>query len=158
MKGINCIWIPGLDHAGIATQVIVEKMLWTEKQQTRHNLGRELFQNRIWKWKDEKTATIETQLRHLGLSLSWDRQVFTMDAERSNAVNNAFIQLFESGLIYRADHLVNWSCTLQSAISDIEVEHLEFDGPKEIHVPNYEKPVEFGTLTYFAYKLHDSGR
>jgi valyl-tRNA synthetase len=101
---------------------------------------------------------LERQLRQLGVSLDWSRQIFTMDSTQSSAVTKAFVQLFDLGLIYRADHLVNWSCCLQSAISDIEVDHVEIDGPTQIQVPTYEKPVEFGSLTCFAYKLCDSGK
>ncbi|KAJ3664256.1 hypothetical protein Zmor_008439 [Zophobas morio] len=156
MEGVECVWVPGIDHAGIATQVVVEKQLWKEKRQSRHDVGREAFEERVWKWKDEKGRVIENQLRRLGASLDWNRKVFTMDPTQSREVTKAFIELFDSGLIYRADHLVNWSCSLQSAISDIEVDHVEVDGPTPIPVPNYDRPIEFGTLTYFAYKLHNS--
>ncbi|EFA00421.1 valine--tRNA ligase [Tribolium castaneum] len=156
MEGVDCVWVPGIDHAGIATQVVVEKLLWGEKGQSRHDLGRERFQARVWNWKEEKEAVIESQLRRLGACLDWSRKVFTMDPKQSQAVAQAFIKLFESGLIYRADHLVNWSCSLQSAISDIEVDHLEVIKATKIAVPNCDKAVEFGTLTRFAYKVCDS--
>lgn len=96
-------------------------------------------------------------MQRLGASLDWSRKVFTMDPSQSLEVTKAFVKLFESGLIYRADHLVNWSCTLQSAISDIEVEHIEVNGPMAIIVPQYDQPVEFGTLFSFAYKIQNSG-
>ncbi|XP_044269829.1 valine--tRNA ligase-like [Tribolium madens] len=156
MEGVDCVWVPGIDHAGIATQVVVEKLLWTEKRQSRHDIDRGAFQARVWEWKEEKEAVIESQLRRLGASLDWPRRVFTMDPRQSQAVAEAFVKLFDSGLIYRADHLVNWSCSLQSAISDIEVDHVEVPKATKIAVPNCEKPVEFGTLTRFAYKVCDS--
>lgn len=99
----------------------------------------------------------EGQLRRLGASLDWERMFFTMDAQQSKAVTEAFIKLFDLGLLYRADHLVNWSCVLRSAISDIEVEHLQIEKPTCIPVPGYENPVEFGNIYSFAYKLADSG-
>ncbi|CAH1155569.1 unnamed protein product [Phaedon cochleariae] len=156
MQGIQTVWVPGFDHAGIATQVVVEKRLLKECQKTRHDLGREQFQRKVWEWKEQNAHIIGDQLRRLGVSLNWEREMFTMDEKRSIAVQEAFIKLFESGLIYRADHLVNWSCVLQSAISDIEVEHLSLDGPTHISVPGYEDSIEFGILTKFAYKIEDS--
>ncbi|VEN38555.1 unnamed protein product, partial [Callosobruchus maculatus] len=158
MQGIETMWVPGMDHAGIATQVIVEKKLWKEEEKTRHEIGRKEFKKRVWKWKVEKGDVIGKQLRRLGCSLDWERELFTMDKERSKAVKAAFIRLFNEGLIYRSDHLVNWCCVLQSAISDIEVEHLTLDGPTLIGVPGYSKPVEFGLLFLFAYKVCDSDR
>lgn len=98
-----------------------------------------------------------SQLKRLGALLDWDKEVFTMNPAQSQAVNTAFIKLFNSGLIYRSDYLINWSCVLQSAISDIEVEHLEISGRTDINVPGYVKPVQFGTITKFAYKLDSSG-
>ncbi|KAH1008567.1 hypothetical protein HUJ05_009112 [Dendroctonus ponderosae] len=156
MQGREVMWVPGLDHAGIATQVVVEKKLWKERGLTRHQLGRERFEEEIWKWKQEKSTTIIEQLRRINVDLSWDREAFTMDAKRSKAVTEAFIRLFEQGLIYRADHLVNWSCTLQSAVSDIEVDRVRVEAATDFRVPGYEKPVKFGVLTKFAYKLSES--
>lgn len=98
------------------------------------------------------------QLRHLVVTLDWRKEFFTMDPRQTRAVTEAFVRLHESGLIYRSDYLVNWSCILQSAISDIEVEHLTVSGPTQLSVPGYEKPVKFGTLSKFAYKLCDSGK
>lgn len=91
------------------------------------------------------------------VSLDWQKMLFTMDSTQTRAVTEAFIKLYESGLIYRSDYLVNWSCVLQSAISDIEVEHLTIPGPTQVYVPGYKKLVHFGTLTKFAYKLSNSG-
>ncbi|XP_017774807.1 PREDICTED: valine--tRNA ligase-like, partial [Nicrophorus vespilloides] len=156
MKGAETSWIPGLDHAGIATQVIVEKKLWSEKRKTRREIGRDEFVQEVWRWKEEKSDAIGKQLKRLGVSLDWEKEAFTMDERQSRAVIEAFVRLHESGLVYEADRLVNWSCDLQSAISDIEVDHLEISGPTNVTVPGYKKPVRFGTLTSFAYRLKDS--
>ncbi|XP_066154858.1 valine--tRNA ligase-like [Euwallacea fornicatus] len=156
IHGRSTMWVPGLDHAGIATQMVVEKKLWKEKGLTRDDLGREEFVKQVWKWKHEKSSLIIPQLRRLNVDLNWDKEVFTMDIERSKAVNKAFVTLFDQGLIYLADYIVNWSCTLQSAVSDIEVEHIPVEGPTDLPVPGYEKPVKFGVLTKFAYKVEES--
>lgn len=100
----------------------------------------------------------DEQLKCLGAMLNWENEVFTMDPSQSQTVVTAFVRLFNSGLIYRSHYLVNWSCILQSAISDIEVEHMEISGYTDVNVPGYEKPVEFGALTKFAYKLENSGK
>ncbi|XP_018319909.1 valine--tRNA ligase isoform X2 [Agrilus planipennis] len=156
MRGIKTVWVPGIDHAGIATQVVVEKKIWKERGLTRHQLGRNEFEKEIWKWKEEKAAIIAQQLRRLGTSLNWSMETFTMNESQSSAVKKAFIQLYENHLIYRSDYLVSWSCSLQSAISDIEIEHVEINGPTMVNVPGYESAVEFGVLTKFAYKLCNS--
>ncbi|XP_030765856.1 valine--tRNA ligase-like [Sitophilus oryzae] len=156
MKGIETLWVPGLDHAGIATQVVVEKKIWKEKKLSRHDLGRENFQKEIWKWMSEKSSTIIDQLKMLNVTLNWEKKSFTMDQTSSEVVVETFIRLFEQGLIYRAGHLVNWSCILQSAISDIEIDYMSITGPTHIDVPGYDKPIKFGELTYFAYKIKDS--
>lgn len=96
------------------------------------------------------------QLKRLNVSMDWEREFFTMDSQRTQAVTEAFIKLFEQQLIYRADHLVNWSCALRSAISDVEVDHLTLDGPTNVTVPGYKHPVKFGVLVNFAYKVVDS--
>ncbi|XP_044727743.1 valine--tRNA ligase-like [Chrysoperla carnea] len=156
MRNHSTLWIPGLDHAGIATQVIVEKKLLNETKQSRHDIGRGKFVEKVWKWTHKKATTIEHQLRQLGASLNWDRMVFTMDPHQTDAVTEAFIQLFNKGLIYRSKSLVNWSCTLQSAISDIELDQLDIVGPTNIYVPGYKKHIQFGVLHKFAYKIHNS--
>lgn len=97
------------------------------------------------------------QLRRLEASVNWQKEFFTMDSRQSTTVTEAFVRLYESDLVYRSDYLVNWSCSLRSAISDIEVEHLIISGPTQVSVPGYEKSVGFGVLTKFAYKLTDSG-
>nr|XP_045599154.1 valine--tRNA ligase-like [Procambarus clarkii] len=157
MQGHEVVWVPGCDHAGIATQVVVERHLWATEGVTKHQLGRERFVNEVWKWKEEKGLVIYDQLKRLGASLDWSKSVFTMDAHLSKAVTEAFIQLYDSGLVYRKESLINWCCSLQSAVSDIEVDHLHLTGPTELTVPGYEKPVTFGKMYDFAYKINDSG-
>ncbi|KAL4616796.1 valine-tRNA ligase-like [Arapaima gigas] len=153
MRGETTLWNPGCDHAGIATQVVVEKKLMRERGLTRHDLGRENFIEEVWKWKNEKGDRIYHQLRKLGSSLDWDRACFTMDLKLSYAVQEAFIRLHEEGVIYRSKRLVNWSCTLNSAISDIEVDKKELTGRTLLPVPGYKEKVEFGVLISFAYKI-----
>ncbi|KAK7094600.1 valine--tRNA ligase-like [Littorina saxatilis] len=156
MKGRMVLWNPGCDHAGIATQVVVEKKLWRERQLTRHDLGREKFVEEIWKWKEDKGDRIYTQLKRLGGSYDWDRACFTMDPKLCHAVEEAFVRLHSRKLIYRSVRLVNWSCTLNSAISDIEVDKKEIEGRTLLAVPGYKDKVEFGVLISFAYKVCDS--
>lgn len=156
MKGKVTLWNPGCDHAGIATQVVVEKKLWREQKKTRHDLGREKFIEQVWKWKNEKGDRIYEQLRLMGCSVDWDRATFTMDPKMSRAITEAFVRLHEQGLIYRSNRLVNWSCTLKSAISDIEVDKLELSGRTLLSVPGHKEKVEFGILVSFAYPVEDS--
>lgn len=153
MSGYNTLWVPGMDHAGIATQVVVEKKLMREQKLTRHDVGRERFVDEVWKWKDEYGGTILKQLRRLGASLDWSRECFTMDEKRSRAVTEAFVRLYQEGLIYRDIRLVNWDCVLRTAISDIEVDYIEIKERTPLRVPGYETPIEFGVLTSFAYPL-----
>ncbi|CAG4959183.1 unnamed protein product [Parnassius apollo] len=152
MNGRTTLWNPGCDHAGIATQVVVEKKIWREEKKTRHDLGREEFVKRVWDWKNEKGDRIYSQLRSLGSSFDWSRVRFTMDPSMCRAVNEAFIRLHDAGDIYRANRLVNWSCALKSAISDIEVDKMELTGRTMLAIPGYEQKVEFGVLVLFAYK------
>ncbi|XP_076309887.1 valyl-tRNA synthetase [Tachypleus tridentatus] len=156
MKGRTTLWNPGCDHAGIATQVVVEKKLWKEQQKTRHELGRERFLEEVWKWKNQKGHRIYEQLRLMGCSVDWDRATFTMDPKMCRAVTEAFVRLHDEGLIYRSYRLVNWSCTLRSAISDIEVDKLQLPGRTLLSVPGYKEKVEFGVLVFFAYIVEDS--
>ena len=127
MRGRNVVWIPGTDHAGIATQMVVEKQLAAEGL-TRHDLGREAFLERVWAWRDESGGTILRQLRVLGCSLDWEREAFTFDEQRNVAVTKVFVDLSEQGLIYRGTRLINWDPVLRTALSDIEVEHRDVDG------------------------------
>ncbi|XP_074540213.1 valine--tRNA ligase [Halichoeres trimaculatus] len=156
MRGETTLWNPGCDHAGIATQVVVEKKLMRERGMSRHDLGRENFIQEVWKWKNEKGDRIYHQLKKLGSSLDWDRACFTMDPKLSYAVQEAFIRMHEEGVIYRSKRLVNWSCTLNSAISDIEVDKRELTGRTLLPVPGYKEKVEFGVLVSFAYKVDGS--
>lgn len=121
MRGKAALWVPGTDHAGIATQLQVEKLLLSEGT-SRREVGREEFLNRVWQWKEEKGGRIQQQLRRLGASCDWERERFTLDDGLSNAVQEVFVQLWEQGLIYRGPRLVNWSPGLQTAVSDLEVE------------------------------------
>ncbi|KAL3358396.1 hypothetical protein AABB24_015494 [Solanum stoloniferum] len=153
MSGYNTLWVPGMDHAGIATQVVVEKKIMRERNLTRHDIGRENFVAEVWNWKNEYGGTILQQLRRLGASLDWSRECFTMDEKRSKAVTEAFVRLSNEGLIYRAPRMVHWDCVLRTAISDIEVEYTDIKERTLLNVPGYEEPVEFGLLTSFAYPL-----
>ncbi|RME61089.1 MAG: valine--tRNA ligase, partial [Caldilineae bacterium] len=127
MSGRPTLWVPGTDHAGIATQNVVERKL-AEQGLTRHDLGRERFVQEVWAWKDEYHARISQQQRRMGISCDWQRERFTLDDGLSDAVLEAFIRLYEEGLIYRGNYLVNWCPRCQSAISDLEVEHEEVEG------------------------------
>jgi len=127
MKGDDTVWIPGMDHAGIATQNVVEKQLKKEGF-SRHDLGREKFIERVWQWKEQSGTTIGKQLRRIGSSCDWSRERFTMDKEYVRAVQEAFIHYANKGLIYRGDRIVNWCPRCSSSISDLEVKHEERDG------------------------------
>jgi valyl-tRNA synthetase len=127
MRGKNAVWIPGMDHAGIATQNVVEKLLAAEGTD-RHELGREAFLERVWAFKEEAGGAILRQLRTLGCSADWDREVFTFDEPRSRAVREVFVSLHEQGLIYRGNRLINWCPRCNTALSDIEVDHEDTTG------------------------------
>ena len=127
MKGDNTLWLPGTDHASIAVQTILEKQLKAEGK-NRDDLGREKFLERAWQWKEESGGTIVNQLRSLGVSVDWSRERFTLDEGLSHSVKTAFIQLYEEGLIYRGNYLVNWCPSSQSAVSDLEIENEEVNG------------------------------
>ena len=122
MKGDNTLWVPGTDHAGIATQNVVERQLATENL-TRHDLGREKFIERVWQWRREKGGTIINQLKRMGASCDWDRERFTMDEGLSKAVREVFVRLYKEGLIYKGDYIVNWCPRCHTALADDEVEH-----------------------------------
>ena len=140
MKGYSTLWIPGSDHAGIATQLMVERDILQKEEVTREELGREEFLRRTWEWKHKYGDIITNQIRRLGASCDWDRERFTLDAGLSRAVREAFVHLYEKGLIYRGPRLINWSPGLKTAVSDLEVEYEEEDA----------------TLYYFKYRLKDS--
>ncbi len=139
MNGYNTLWMPGTDHAGIATQNVVEKQL-AEEGLKREDLGREKFVERIWSWKEHSGGVIINQLKRLGCSCDWDRERFTMDPGLSRAVREVFVQLYEDGLIYRGDYIVNWCPRCHTALSDLEVEHEE----------------AAGNLWYIRYPVEDS--
>lgn len=138
MSGFDALWVPGMDHAGIATQNVVERQLVAEKAD-RHTLGREAFTERVWKWKAEYGGRIIHQLKRLGASCDWTRERFTLDAGLSEAVVEVFVSLYQQGLIYRDKRLINWCPRCLTALSDIEVEHEEYDG----------------RLTFIKYPLED---
>jgi valyl-tRNA synthetase len=126
MDGFNVLWMPGTDHAGIATQVVVERQL-AEEGKSRHDLGREAFVERVWQWKETSGGTIIRQLKRLGASCDWSRERFTMDPGLSRAVREVFVRLYDEGLIYRDDYIVNWCPRCQTVLSDLEVEREERD-------------------------------
>ena len=127
MEGLDVLWMPGTDHAGIATQNVVEKQL-LEEGLDRHSLGREKFIERVWKWKEQSGGTIINQLKKLGASCDWSRERFTMDEGLSEAVKEVFVRLYQEGLIYRSHYIINWCPRCQTALSDLEVEHQEVLG------------------------------
>jgi valyl-tRNA synthetase len=140
MKGYSALWVPGTDHAGIATQLMVERELQRTEEVTREEIGREEFLKRTWEWKHKYGGMITNQIRRLGASCDWDRERFTLDEGLSRAVREAFVRLYEKGLIYRGPRLVNWSPNLKTAVSDLEVEYSE----------------ENANLYYFKYMLAGS--
>ncbi|KAI8086525.1 tRNA synthetases class I-domain-containing protein [Halteromyces radiatus] len=153
MKGDNVKWIPGTDHAGIGTQSVVEKMLMRDRRQTRHDLGREAFVGEVWKWRRKYGDHILQQIRRMGASVSWNDTYFTIDEPRYQAVQNAFMQMFKDGLIYRDTRLVNWCCALETVISDIEVDYIDIQGSTFLQLPGKTKGVEFGVLHQFTYPV-----
>ena len=143
MKGNNTLWQVGTDHAGIATQMVVERKLSVEEGLTRHDLGREAFLDKIWEWKEESGDTITRQLRRLGASVDWDNERFTMDDGFYKAVQEVFVRLYKDDLIYRGKRLVNWDPKLHTAISDLEVENKEKQG----HMWHLRYPLADGETT-----------
>lgn len=146
MRGKDVLWQPGMDHAGIATQMVVErKLAESGSNETRHTMGREKFIERVWEWKEESGGTIFNQLKRLGASCDWSRERFTMDEGLSKAVQEVFVTLYNEGLIYKAKRLVNWDPQFQTAISDLEVENIEVNG----HMWHFKYPLADGeTYTY----------
>ncbi|MBD8512704.1 valine--tRNA ligase [Photobacterium sp. WH77] len=143
MKGKNTLWQVGTDHAGIATQMVVERKIAAEEGKTKHDYGRDAFIDKIWEWKGESGGTITKQLRRLGASVDWDRERFTMDEGLSNAVREVFVRLYEDDLIYRGKRLVNWDPKLHTAISDLEVENKDKKG----HMWHFRYPLADGVKT-----------
>ncbi|HHX2508748.1 TPA: valine--tRNA ligase [Neisseria subflava] len=142
MKGCNTAWIPGTDHAGIATQIVVERQLAAQNV-SRHDLGREKFLRKVWEWKEVSGGTITQQMRRVGCSADWTREYFTMDDVRAETVTEVFVRLFEQGLIYRGKRLVNWDPVLGTAVSDLEVESVEEQGSMwHIRYPLADNPAE----------------
>jgi valyl-tRNA synthetase len=141
MRGKDVLWQPGMDHAGIATQMVVERQL-AERQIQRRDLGREEFINRVWEWKEESGGTIVRQLKRLGASCDWSRERFTMDEGLSRAVLKVFVDLYKQGLIYKDKRLVNWDPKFQTAISDLEVQQIEVKG-NLWHI-RYARPLHHG--------------
>jgi valyl-tRNA synthetase len=143
MQGKNTLWQVGTDHAGIATQMVVERKIAAEESKTKHDYGRDAFIDKIWEWKNESGGTITKQLRRLGASVDWERERFTMDAGLSKAVQEVFVQLYQEDLIYRGKRLVNWDPKLHTAISDLEVENREQKG----HMWHLRYPLADGVKT-----------
>ncbi|MDD9909981.1 MAG: valine--tRNA ligase [Ahrensia sp.] len=152
MRGKNVLWQPGMDHAGIATQMVVERQLAEDGSNvTRRDMGREAFVERVWQWKEQSGGTIFNQLRRLGASCDWSRERFTMDEGLSKAVLDVFVQLYEEGLIYRDKRLVNWDPVFETAISDLEVENIEVDG----HMWHFKYPLEGGATYEYVERDED---
>ncbi|KAJ2009669.1 valine--tRNA ligase [Coemansia thaxteri] len=158
MRGVTTLFVPGSDHAGIATQVVVEKRIKKEENRTREDYGREAFVDRVWEWKHEYGASIMSQLRRMGASYDWTRERFTLDEVMTRATRETFVRLFDEGIIYRSGRLVNWCHYLNTSLSNLEVENLELAGPTMLNIPGYplEEKFEFGVLIHFAYKVENS--
>jgi valyl-tRNA synthetase len=156
MRGFTTAYIPGCDHAGISTQSVVEKMLWRREKKTRHDLGRKAFLERTMEWKEEYHSSITEVLKRMGGSFDWSREAFTMDKNLSAAVSETFVRLHEEGLIYRSNKLVNWDTTMNTAVSNLEVDNKELTGRTLLDVPGYDRKVEFGVLTHFKYRINDT--
>ncbi|PIW29443.1 MAG: valine--tRNA ligase [Rhodobacterales bacterium CG15_BIG_FIL_POST_REV_8_21_14_020_59_13] len=154
MLGKAVLWQPGTDHAGIATQMVVERQLAAEGNISRRDMGREAFIKRVWEWKEESGGTILNQLRRLGASCDWSRERFTMDEGLSKAVLKVFVELYEQGLIYRDKRLVNWDPHFQTAISDLEVENREVDG----HFWRFRYPLADGSTYKFPIAFDEDGK
>lgn len=135
MKGDVTLWIPGTDHAGIATQTVVERMVMKEENKTRHDYGRVEFLKLVHQWKEKYGDNIKSQLRRMGSSLDWSREFFTMDKHVTDAVLEVFIRLYDAGLIYRSNRLVSWCPYLSTALSDVEVDTFEITNPTHLTIP-----------------------
>ncbi|ODV60141.1 valine--tRNA ligase ASCRUDRAFT_76650 [Ascoidea rubescens DSM 1968] len=155
MKGKTTLWLPGFDHAGIATQTVVEKNL-AKQNIYRKDLGREKFVEKVWEWKEIYHQKIKNQVKKLGASYDWSREAFTMDPNLSEAVIEAFVQLYDKGIVYRENKLVNWCVHLETATSNSEIENKNIPSRTLLKVPGYTEKVEFGVITSFAYPIVDS--
>jgi valyl-tRNA synthetase len=153
MRGFTTLYLPGCDHAGIATQSVVEKMLARREGKTRHDLGREKFIERTMDWKNEYHQHLTHTLKRMGGSFDWSREGFTMDKNGARAVTESFVRMHEDGLIYRSNRLVNWCVQLNTALSALEVDNKDLTGRTVLSVPGYERKVEFGVLTHFKYQI-----
>ncbi|HQL49185.1 MAG TPA: class I tRNA ligase family protein, partial [Holophaga sp.] len=127
-QGFDALWVPGVDHAGIATQMVVERQLKAETGQTRHDLTREQFLEKLWSWKEQNQGAIENQLRRMGASVDWTRKRFTMDPDLNKAVRKVFVEAYRKGLIYRGPRMIQWDPASQTALSDLEVKYVEKQG------------------------------
>ena len=155
MKGYRVLYLPGFDHAGIATQSVVEKRLAKLENKSRYDYGREAFLGKVFDWKDEYQARISNQMRRLGASFDFTREAFSMDEERSVAVTENFCKMFEDGILYRANRLVNWCVQLNTTLSNLEVEQKQLSGRTLMNVPGYppNERIEFGVIVSFAYQV-----
>ena len=156
MLGKNILWIPGFDHAGIATQMMIEKQIWANERKTRFDIGKTEFLVRAQEWTRLRTEEIKFQLDKLGCSFNYDLEYFTLSEPMSKAVTEAFIRLFNANMIYRDKRMVNWSFYLQSTLSDIEVKHLQIDGRTDLSIPGFDEKVTFGLMHKVKYPIEGS--
>ncbi len=159
MRQFSTLHIPGCDHAGIATQAVVEKQLTRnpiDNKSKRQDFSRSEFVRLCQYWKEDYHRAINKTIRRLGISVDWSREAFTMSPQLSRAVTETFVRLHSEDLIYRANRLVHWSCRLSTALSTLEVNQIELEGTTKLDVPGYDKKIEFGTLTYFKYPIEGS--
>ncbi|KAL4402370.1 valine--tRNA ligase [Malassezia pachydermatis] len=158
MKGYRTLYVPGFDHAGISTQTVVEKRLAKSEGKSRYDYGREAFLEKVFEWKDQYQARIASQMRRLGASLDFTREAFTMDPNLSEAVKENFCRLFEDGILYRENRLVNWCVYLNTTLSNLEVVQKTLTGRTLMNVPGYppNERIEFGVIVSFKYQVKDS--
>ncbi|PIA17785.1 valyl-tRNA synthetase [Coemansia reversa NRRL 1564] len=158
MRGITTLFVPGSDHASISTQTVVENLLWKNEKKTRHDVGREALVNIIWDWTHKYRHTITDQVKRMGGSYDWSRERFTLDEVVSRATYESFVRLFDDGIIYRSNRLVNWCHHLNTSLSNLEVEQIELPGKTMMSIPGYrpEEKFEFGVLVHFAYDIEGS--
>ncbi|CAG0919967.1 unnamed protein product [Notodromas monacha] len=156
MRGLKTSWTPGFDHAGLATQVVVEKKLKATKGVSRHDVGRVAFLKEVEEWKELKRARMRDQLKTLGASLDWENEFYTLGENTSKFVRQSFVKLFDAGMIYRGERIVNWCPSLCSTVSEVEVDRLDLDGTGPMRmVPGYDEPRNIGLLTVFEYELEN---